>query len=286
MSLDRAYCVVRIKDINAGRRFTGVASTIGTDRMGDIVMPRGMQATLPIPLLWQHDSSQPIGWVKATRTSDAAVEVDCEIADIHEPGTLRDRLNTAWQSITSGLVRGLSIGFKPLETARIEGGGMRYLAWELLELSAVTVAANVDATVTQIRSIDQALRRTASGALGAGTDPANVSPEDEAAMAQFERAFAAHDPEAMKAAMKSSAFQSALNRRATRRAGAMIQGGGTTAASHLARLALELATQAELRAALTKVQRARADALEARVDQVTQRLSAATKAIAALGRRS
>ena len=32
--------------------------------MGDIVEPKGMTATLPAPLLWQHDKHQPIGWVK------------------------------------------------------------------------------------------------------------------------------------------------------------------------------------------------------------------------------
>jgi hypothetical protein len=56
--------------------------------------------------------------------------------------------------VKSGLVRGLSIGFNPIETAQIEGSwGRRYLKWELLELSAVTIPANAEATITTIRSI-------------------------------------------------------------------------------------------------------------------------------------
>ncbi len=127
-----------------------------------------MQAKLPTPLLWQHDSGQPIGWVMAARVSDKAIEVDCEIANVQEPGTLKDRLDEAWQSIKTKLVRGLSIGFNPLESAAIEGTwGYRFLKWELLELSAVTVPANADCSIVSIKSLDMKQRRAAFGAPGA-----------------------------------------------------------------------------------------------------------------------
>jgi HK97 family phage major capsid protein/HK97 family phage prohead protease len=164
----RAYSTIEIKstqDVGGKRTFKGIASTPSVDRMGDIVEPMGMQIKLPCPLLWQHDSGEPIGWVTAAKATKSGIEVECEVASIEEAGTLKDRLDEAWQSLKAKLVRGLSIGFNALESARIEGTyGYRFLSWEMLELSAVTVPANQDCSITTIKSIDQEQRRAASGA--------------------------------------------------------------------------------------------------------------------------
>ena len=164
----RAYCVLDIKAIDESggkRRFSGLATTPSTDRMGDIVEPKGAEFKLPIPLLWQHDSRQPIGWVTAAKVTDKGISVECEIATVDEPGALKDRIDEAYQSMKAKLVRGLSIGFSAIETARIEGTyGMRFLKWSWLELSAVTIPANADCSVTAIKSADQAARRAAFGA--------------------------------------------------------------------------------------------------------------------------
>jgi uncharacterized protein len=160
--MNRAYSTLSVKTVEdtAGRRlFTGIASTPATDRMGDIVEPKGAQFKLPIPLLWQHDSRQPIGWITAAKVTDAGIEVHGEVARIEEDGPLKARLTDAWQMLKAKLVRGLSIGFNALESARIEGTyGMRFLKWEWLELSAVTIAANQEASITAIKSIDERQR--------------------------------------------------------------------------------------------------------------------------------
>jgi phage head maturation protease len=83
------------------------------DRDGDIVEPKGAEFKLPIPLLWQHDSRQPIGQVFYAKVTSAGIEIKARIAKVAEPGTLKDRLDEAWQSIKAGLVKGLSIGFRP-----------------------------------------------------------------------------------------------------------------------------------------------------------------------------
>lgn len=162
MTLKRAYATLEIKasdDASGKRLFTGIASTISTDRMDDIVVPTGAKFKLPLPLLWQHNSREPIGWVIAVRMSPTKIEVDCEVHNETEPGTLKDRLDEAWQSIKSMLVRGLSIGFDPIETAQIEGTwGLKYQVWEWLELSAVTIAANADSSIQSIKAIDIAAR--------------------------------------------------------------------------------------------------------------------------------
>ena len=81
------------------RAFKGIASTPSTDRAGDIVEPKGAEFQLPIPLLWQHSASQPIGWVTSATVKDTGIEVVVEVASISEPGKLKDRLDEAWQSL-------------------------------------------------------------------------------------------------------------------------------------------------------------------------------------------
>lgn len=155
--MNRAYSVLTIKAIDAKkRRFTGIATTPSTDRMGDIVEPKGMEFKLPLPLLWQHDASNPIGWVHKAKVTGDGVEVECEVASIDDEGPLKQRLAEYWQMLSTGLVRGLSIGFNALESARIEGTyGYRFIRTMWLELSAVTIPANADCSITAIKSIDE-----------------------------------------------------------------------------------------------------------------------------------
>jgi HK97 family phage prohead protease len=167
MTTLRAYSTLTIKAAAAGsdgkRRFTGLASSPSVDSMGDIVDPKGAQMTLPLPLLWQHDSHQPIGWVTAAKVSDAGIVVEGEVASVETAGTLRDRLDSCWQMMQAKLVRGLSIGFSSIEAVRIETG-RRCVRWALRELSVVTLPANVDCTILAVKSADRAqLRAAATG---------------------------------------------------------------------------------------------------------------------------
>lgn len=162
--MNRAYSLLQIKAVDDDQRvITGIATTPTADRAGDIVDPQGAEFKLPLPLLWQHDSSQPIGHVTNARVTAKGIEITATIAKIDEAGTLKDRLDEAWQSIKSGLVQGLSIGFKEIESARIDQTySYRFLKWMWLELSAVTIPANGEATITAIKSIDTQ-QRAASG---------------------------------------------------------------------------------------------------------------------------
>jgi HK97 family phage prohead protease len=166
--MKRAYATLDIKavqDATGKRLFTGIASTPAVDRMGDIVEPDGAEFQLPIPLLWQHDSRQPIGWITEAKVTPSGITVGGEVADVPDPGTLKDRLLEAWQSMTAKLVRGLSIGFDPIEYTRIaDTYSYRYVRWSWLELSCVTIPANADASITSIKSADMAVRRALSGA--------------------------------------------------------------------------------------------------------------------------
>lgn len=165
--MERAYSLLTVKAVDDDQRIIdGIASTPSTDRMGDVVEPQGVQFKLPLPLLWQHDSRQPIGHVIEAKVTDEGIRIKAQIAK----GVLR-RIDEAWALIKAGLVRGLSIGFSAIETARIEGSfGYRFLKWEWLELSAVTIPANQDATITAVKSIDRALL-AAFGTGGDADDP-------------------------------------------------------------------------------------------------------------------
>ncbi len=160
MKTNRAYSTLEVKALDDERRvITGIASTPSPDRMQDVVEPKGAQFKLPIPFLWQHNHDEPIGHVTEAKVTQKGIEVSVQLTQVEEPGKLKDRLDEAWQSIKSGLVRGLSIGFSAKEFEQIPGSwGLRFLSWEWFELSAVTIPANAEATITSVKSIDREQR--------------------------------------------------------------------------------------------------------------------------------
>jgi HK97 family phage major capsid protein/HK97 family phage prohead protease len=156
--MNRAYSTLNVKAVeeNGKRIIRGTASTPNTDRMGDIVVPEGAKFTLPIPLLWQHQHGSPVGNVTEATVTKKGITIVAEIAQVEEEGILKDFLDYAWQSIKAKLVRGLSIGFNPLKYSFLDDGGIEFNLWEWLELSAVTIPANVEGTISSVKSFDQA----------------------------------------------------------------------------------------------------------------------------------
>jgi len=163
MKNQHAVSLLMVKAVNEDtREITGIATTPSPDRYGDIVMPEGAKFQLPIPLLWQHDHQSPIGQVTSAKVTAEGIEIKAKLAQADAPSQLAARLEEAWQSIRLGLVKGLSIGFRPIEYAYIDEGGVRFTSWEWYELSVVTVPANAEGTIQAVKSIDDKLR-AASG---------------------------------------------------------------------------------------------------------------------------
>lgn len=155
-SLSRAYSVLNVKAVEEDQRIIrGVATTPTPDRMGDIVEPLGVEFRNPLPLLWQHQATKPVGTVTFEKPTDSGITFEARIEKTDEPGTLKERLDEAWLSVKMGLVRAVSIGFRSLEEAfDREKGGWHYLRTEVVELSLVTIPANADATITLVKQFD------------------------------------------------------------------------------------------------------------------------------------
>ena len=153
MKTNRAYSLIEIKSIdetNGKRLLRGIASTPSPDRMEDVVVPGGAKFKLPLPLLWQHNSGKPIGNVIEAKITAAGIEIVAEIAT-----GVTEYIEEAWALLKAGLVRGLSIGFRGLKWSDIAGTwGVEYSEWEWLELSAVTIPANAEATIHSVKRFD------------------------------------------------------------------------------------------------------------------------------------
>lgn len=156
--MDRAYSLLQITkaaDDDGERVIEGIATTPEPDRVGDIVEPLGAKFANPLPLLWQHRHDSPVGQATFGKPTKAGIPFKARIAKVDEPGALKDMLDLAWQSVKAGLVRAVSIGFRSLEHAYIEGtGGIRFISTEILELSLVTVPANASATIQTVKAMD------------------------------------------------------------------------------------------------------------------------------------
>lgn len=176
--MNRAYSLIETKALDEGRRvFRGTATTPEPDRVMDTINPMGARFKNPLVLLHQHRHDAPIGTMKFSAPTKAGIEFEAEIPVITEPGPLKDRVDTAWGEIASGLVRAVSIGFRPLKYAFMDDGGIEFQEIEIYELSTVSIPANPDAVISQVKSIDRGLR----DALGLPTDDTIQPPTKRAA---------------------------------------------------------------------------------------------------------
>ncbi|EAS1492619.1 phage major capsid protein [Salmonella enterica] len=157
MTLKRACTLMTVKSVNEDERIiTGIASTPSPDRDGDIMEPEGAKFRSDTPFLWQHDRSQPIGTCTPKMVKEG-LQITAKLVKPTSdmPSQLIARLDEAWASIKAGLVRGLSIGFSPIEYSFLDEGGIRFLSWDLLEVSAVTIPANAECSIQTVKSFDR-----------------------------------------------------------------------------------------------------------------------------------
>ena len=115
-------------------RIAGYASVFGfPDKGGDVVMKGAFAgAGAAVPLLWQHDSREPIGIVETVREDSRGLRITARIVDC-------GRGEVAAGLVRAGALDGLSFGYR-VKTARANRGlGVRELTLvELIEVSLVT----------------------------------------------------------------------------------------------------------------------------------------------------
>jgi HK97 family phage major capsid protein len=172
--VDRLYSLIQIKSADDEQRIIrGVASTPTPDRVDDVVEPAGIRFKNPLPFILHHDKTAPIGTVTFDRPTAAGVTFTARIPKVVEPGIVKDRTDEAWHSAKYGLLRGVSIGYLPIEADRRATGGRHLKRIEVFELSMVTVPANAETTILHIKSLDAAAL-AASGRTDRSPSPPGV----------------------------------------------------------------------------------------------------------------
>ena len=157
-ALHKTFGSVQIKSLDEEKRtFTGIASTPNQDRAKDVMVPKGANFEVPMPLLFHHDPTKAIGQVTSAKVTANGIEVEIHIPEIEEPGVLKDRVDEAYQSLKYDLVKGLSVGFIPNwdEAEMIKGGGIQFNQWEWYELSLVTIPCNRESSTEFSKAFEE-----------------------------------------------------------------------------------------------------------------------------------
>jgi HK97 family phage prohead protease len=130
--------------------FTGYASIFGNvDQHGDVVVPGAFRKSLSergnvVPLLWQHDTTEPVGVIELVEDSKGLRvvrgEINLETAQGRE----------AYALLKQGAIKGLSIGYQVVQDGW-QGKVRQLKELKLMEVSLVTFPANELAGVTAIK---------------------------------------------------------------------------------------------------------------------------------------
>jgi HK97 family phage prohead protease/HK97 family phage major capsid protein len=115
------------------------------DRMDDIIMSNGWELASfkknPIAL-FNHRSDFPVGKWKNLRVENKQLRGHLELA----PEGTSERIDEIRKLVDAGILKAVSVGFRPVETTQREKGlGSIYIKSELVETSLVSVPANPNA---------------------------------------------------------------------------------------------------------------------------------------------
>lgn len=126
------------------------------DSDGDVILPGAFDASLrtlgrsdrPLPLLWQHDTTQPIGIWQLVKSDSTGLFVRGQLF-IHEVA----RAAEAYALLRRKALSGLSIGYKVLAATRDRQRGVQLLKGiALYEISLVTFPALEAARVSGVKA--------------------------------------------------------------------------------------------------------------------------------------
>ena len=119
------------------------------DRMDDIIVSDGwdLAAFKKNPIaLFNHKADFPIGRWSGLRVNEKQLRGHLELA----PAGTSPRIDEIRRLIDAGILKAVSVGFKPLESKKREkADGYRFTRCELVETSLVSVPANPNAWPSQ-----------------------------------------------------------------------------------------------------------------------------------------
>lgn len=147
---------LEVRAVNEDARiFEGVANSASQDGHGTVIEPAGAVFKLPLPIHLRHDKALPVGNVIATWLKDGLRWVRGQIPKIDDDGTegtrdVKRRVDAAWAEVKSGLVRGLSVEFLPIDPPSFNA--TRWKKWEWRGLGLLTNPSNTDARIAMVRS--------------------------------------------------------------------------------------------------------------------------------------
>lgn len=155
------HCKFEADGVTNSGRFKGYASVFGgVDDYGDTVLPGAFANSIAqaaadgrlIPLLWQHNRSEPIGKPVSIKEDDRGLAYEGQLFVDFDPLAKR-----AAGHIQEGSVGGMSIGYRNVRTNIVEEDGA-VVAWELAEVdlrevSVVTMPADLEARIDEIKGI-------------------------------------------------------------------------------------------------------------------------------------
>jgi HK97 family phage major capsid protein/HK97 family phage prohead protease len=131
-----------------------LASEYPVDRYGEkevlIISPEAVNLErFPLPLLVSHDTQQlPIGVATNPRFEDRKLVADLLLAD-------NDEADEIYERIRDGILNNLSIGYK-IDRQQETASGKRVTRFTPHEVSLVSVPADPQAKITQVRVMDNA----------------------------------------------------------------------------------------------------------------------------------
>lgn len=144
---------LEVKSVEDDGTFTGYASVTGnTDSDNEVIDKGAFRRTLDhtkgvVPILWQHDRAQPVGWNVEASEDGFGLSVKGKLMTDTELGRYAQSFLKTGLSV--GAKPGLSIGFTvPKGTDYIKAGVRHFKEVSLKEYSIATFQSNIEASVT------------------------------------------------------------------------------------------------------------------------------------------
>ncbi|KJV63533.1 MULTISPECIES: HK97 family phage prohead protease [Ehrlichia] len=145
------------KNIKQSGTFSGYASVFNVvDRQKHVILPGAFSNAIKnihkIKLLWQHNSTEPIGNVTSMVENNIGLYITANLLLDLQKG------KEAYLMLKNGIINALSIGYSVVDDHMNDNTGVRILKKvSLWEISLVTFPANIHSKVTSVKNIHKDL---------------------------------------------------------------------------------------------------------------------------------